>query len=123
MALLDEACCGVSWIDGRNRFYVYPMQTVLTPILPMESTQQVDEMYFYEEILQRNVFRIILVQNAPEKPSATPPSPYFHRDSKQHMPTQVVTIAEYNQPSSVTNSNSQNDMQLCYVFENECKVR
>ncbi|KAJ8960877.1 hypothetical protein NQ318_020176 [Aromia moschata] len=42
-------------------------------------------------------------------------SSYFHRDSRQHMPSQVVTIAEYNQPSSETNSNSQNDLQLCYV--------
>ncbi|XP_023021997.2 uncharacterized protein [Leptinotarsa decemlineata] len=67
--------------------------------------------------------RIILVQNAPEKPSAPPSSPYFQRDTRQHMPTQVVTVAEYNQPSSVTNSNSRNDMQMCYVFENECKVK
>ncbi|KAJ8921019.1 hypothetical protein NQ315_015815 [Exocentrus adspersus] len=66
--------------------------------------------------------RIILVQNAPEKPSAVPPSPYFHRESRQHAPTQVVTVAEYNHPSSDTNSTSQNDLQLCYVFENECKV-
>ncbi|KAJ8977543.1 hypothetical protein NQ317_012922 [Molorchus minor] len=64
--------------------------------------------------------RIILVQNAPEKPCAVPPSPYFHRDSRQHLPSQIVTIAEYNQPSSDTHSNSQNDLQLCYVFENEC---
>ncbi|KAJ8966713.1 hypothetical protein NQ314_003366 [Rhamnusium bicolor] len=42
---------------------------------------------------------------------------------RQHLPSQVVTIAEYNQPSSDTNSNSQNDLQLCYVFENECKVK
>lgn len=64
-----------------------------------------------------------MVQNAPEKPSAPPVSPYFQKGSKQHLPTQIVTIAEYNQqPSSMTNSNSQNDMQLCYVFENECKV-
>ncbi|CAG9825204.1 unnamed protein product [Phaedon cochleariae] len=66
--------------------------------------------------------RIILVQNAPEKLPPSP-SPYFERDTRQPVPTQIVTIAEYNQPSSVTNSNSQNDMQMCYVFENECKVK
>nr|CAH7768505.1 unnamed protein product [Callosobruchus chinensis] len=67
--------------------------------------------------------RIILVQNAPEKPALPPPSPYFQRDSRPHVLTQVVTVAEYNQPSSLTNTNSQNDMQLCYVFQNENKVK
>nr|CAI5832493.1 unnamed protein product [Callosobruchus analis] len=67
--------------------------------------------------------RIILVQNAPEKPALPPPSPYLHRDSRPHVLTQVVTVAEYNQPSSLTNTNSQNDVQLCYVFQNENKVK
>ncbi|XP_057671801.1 E3 ubiquitin-protein ligase MARCHF8 [Diorhabda carinulata] len=67
--------------------------------------------------------RIILVQNAPEKPTAPPPSPYFQKSVGHHVPTQIVTVAEYNQPSSITNSNLQNEMQMCYVFEDECKVK
>ncbi|VEN63790.1 unnamed protein product [Callosobruchus maculatus] len=79
--------------------------------------------YHVEGVHDGKSRRIILVQNAPEKPALPPPSPYFHRDSRPHVLTQVVTVAEYNQPSSLTNTNSQNDMQLCYVFQNENKVK
>lgn len=68
--------------------------------------------------------RIILVQNAPEKPIPISTSPnylYASKESGQNLLSHVVTQAEYNVPPCDTNSNSQSDVQVCYVFENECK--
>ncbi|XP_050307414.1 E3 ubiquitin-protein ligase MARCHF8 isoform X2 [Anthonomus grandis grandis] len=70
--------------------------------------------------------RIILVQNAPEKPPIPPSPTYITIKDTQHQNrlAQVVTHAEYNVPPSDTNSNSQvSDVQVCYVFENECNKK
>ncbi|XP_060516519.1 E3 ubiquitin-protein ligase MARCHF8 [Cylas formicarius] len=66
--------------------------------------------------------RVILVQNAPEKTAVHTPSPHYiyAKESGQNLLSQVVTQAEYNIPPSDTNSNSQSEVQMCYVFENEC---
>ncbi|CAH0557296.1 unnamed protein product [Brassicogethes aeneus] len=66
--------------------------------------------------------RIILVQNAPEKQSAPSPNfAYSCSDPRQQMAPHVVSIVECGMPSSITTS--RNDLQLCYVFENESEVK
>lgn len=61
--------------------------------------------------------RIILVQNAPEKPIVVPPSPNFIIDSRQLIPLQVMTHVEHNSNVPSSNTDSRND--VFYVFESE----
>ncbi|XP_030767936.1 E3 ubiquitin-protein ligase MARCH8 [Sitophilus oryzae] len=64
--------------------------------------------------------RIILVQNAPEKP---PPLDTTHQYifAKENLLTHPIPpVGDYSVPPSDPNSNSQSDVQLCYVFEAEC---
>lgn len=61
--------------------------------------------------------RIILVQNAPEKPIVVPPSPNFIIDSRQLIPLQVLTHVEHNSTVPSSNTDSRND--VFYVFESE----
>ncbi|XP_066147233.1 E3 ubiquitin-protein ligase MARCHF8 [Euwallacea fornicatus] len=65
--------------------------------------------------------RVILVQNAPEKVLPIPPSPNLisTKESGQNLLSQVVTHAEYSVPPCDTNSTSQNEVQVCYMFEKE----
>nr|AEE62925.1 unknown [Dendroctonus ponderosae] len=70
--------------------------------------------------------RVMLVQNAPEKQlsvSSSPNSNYISSKENGHVNvlSQVVTSGEFDVPPSDTTSNSQSDVQICYIFENECK--
>lgn len=63
--------------------------------------------------------RIILVQNAPEKPAPVPPSTSYTfspATTGQQFSSQVQAHVEYNMPPS-TYSNSNNDLQLVYTFD------
>lgn len=64
--------------------------------------------------------RIILVQNAPEKPNPMPPSTSFTYDQAlgQQFPPQIQAHVEYNVPSTYAD-NSHNNHQLCFTFQKE----
>ncbi|KAK9888659.1 hypothetical protein WA026_000888 [Henosepilachna vigintioctopunctata] len=64
--------------------------------------------------------RIILVQNAPEKPTPMPPSTSFTYDQDMvlQFPSQIQAHVEYNVPSAYA-ENSRNDLHLCYTFEKQ----
>lgn len=64
---------------------------------------------------------MILVQNAPEKIVPMPASPNYVKDSGQNLLGPSVTHVEYNVPPS--NTNSQNEVQVCYVFKENEKLK
>lgn len=75
-----------------------------------------------ESCLRIYFFRIILVQNAPEKPSTPSPNFAYSSDYRQQVPpSQVVSTVDCGMASS--NTTSRNEMPMCYVFENETEVK
>lgn len=68
-----------------------------------------------------SIFRVILVQNAPEKIAPMPASPNYVKDSGQNLLGPSVTHVEYNVPP--LNTNSQSEVQVCYVFKENEKLK
>ncbi|CAH1368883.1 hypothetical protein MTP99_010382 [Tenebrio molitor] len=63
--------------------------------------------------------RIILVQNAPEKPLLAPSSPSFIFTKSSHHQQYSPQVLAHGNFIPPANSDSNNDSQLCYVFEKE----
>lgn len=63
--------------------------------------------------------RIILVQNAPEKPSAVPPSPNYLIDNRQFIPMQSMQTNADRDLITPMESNGNSRSDLFYVFESE----
>ncbi|KAF7269078.1 E3 ubiquitin-protein ligase MARCHF8 [Rhynchophorus ferrugineus] len=61
--------------------------------------------------------RIILVQNAPEKPPPPPSPQYVYSKENLLQQPPAAEAPDYNVPPSDPTSNSQSDVQLYYLFE------
>jgi E3 ubiquitin-protein ligase MARCH1/8 len=73
----------------------------------------------FSQFSSRQCFRIILVQNAPEKPLLAPSSPSFIFTKSSHHQQYSPQVLAHGNFIPPANSDSNNDSQLCYVFEKE----